>query len=100
MSRRPSGKAANRTRNSRDRTAAAGIAPAGGQPTGEAIKVELSTGVDGWPAHNRFDVVLRGQITSNAPLNSFSIRNPAGQELAGIQFGQAEEQEVVNSGRR
>jgi ADP-heptose:LPS heptosyltransferase/GT2 family glycosyltransferase len=62
-----------------------------------AIRVEFNAAVDGWNAHSRFDVVLRGQIVSTAPVDSFSIHSPAGIELAAVQFGHGDEQEVVGA---
>ena len=57
--------------------------------------MELNAAVDGWRANSRFDVVLRGQITSSALADSFSIRDPAGLELVSVQFGHGDEQEAV-----
>ena len=65
------------------------------RPDRTAIRVELNAAIGGWAAHSRLDVVLRGQITSAAPANSFSIRDPAGLELVAVQFGQGDEQEAV-----
>jgi ADP-heptose:LPS heptosyltransferase/GT2 family glycosyltransferase len=97
MTRRPSRKAAGRSRPNN----AAGQSPTEAEPTPPArqnrpaIQVELNETIDGWPTRSRFDVVLRGQITSTAPADSFSIRDPAGQELAGVQFGLGDAQNTV-----
>ncbi len=40
-------------------------------------------------------MVLRGQIIGHAPADAFSIHDSSGVELVGIQFGQADAQEVV-----
>ncbi len=60
-----------------------------------AIVVELNATLDGWPARSRFDVVVRGQITAAAPIDTFSVHDPAGNELALIQFGHGDEQDTV-----
>ena len=62
---------------------------------GRAIRVELDTAIAGWPARSRFDVVLRGQIVSTAPADSFSISDPAGLELVSVEFGQGDDPEAV-----
>jgi ADP-heptose:LPS heptosyltransferase/GT2 family glycosyltransferase len=75
----------------------------GGEPLSEPaqattrgpVRVELMAAIGGWPAQSRFDVVLRGQITSATPVDSFSIRDPLGLELAGVQFGHGDEQGIV-----
>src|SRR5580698_1458177 len=59
------------------------------------IRVELDSTIAAWPAQSRLDVVLRGRIVSAAPVNSFSIRDPAGQELVVIQFGHRDEPDEV-----
>ena len=64
-------------------------------PQRAPILVEMNAEIEGWPAQSRFDVVLRGQIIGRAPADSFSIHDPKGVELVGIQFGQADVQEVV-----
>jgi len=60
-----------------------------------AIRVEINAAIDGWPSRSRFDVGLRGQITSTAPADSFSIHDAAGLELASVQFGQGDEQQAI-----
>jgi ADP-heptose:LPS heptosyltransferase/GT2 family glycosyltransferase len=65
------------------------------QVAANRIRVELSAAVDGWPTHSRFDVVLRGQITSAAPVDSFTINDPAGLELVAVQFGHGDDQVTV-----
>jgi ADP-heptose:LPS heptosyltransferase/GT2 family glycosyltransferase len=59
------------------------------------IRVELNAEIEGWAAQSRFDVVLRGQITSASPADSLSIRTADGLELVAVQFGQGDEQEAV-----
>lgn len=56
-----------------------------------AIRVEVNAQIDGWPARSRYDVVLRGQITSAEPADALSI-----QELRGSGTGRHR----VWSGRR
>ena len=67
--------------------------PTTGKPA--PIRVELDTAIDGWPTHRGFDVLLRGQIISTAPVDSFSIREASGLEVAMVQFGHGDEQEAV-----
>ena len=52
------------------------------------IQVEIDQAVSGWAAGERFDIVLRGQITAWTPPESLSIRDPGGVELVSLQFGQ------------
>jgi hypothetical protein len=52
------------------------------------IMVELNAVAEGWTTRSRFDLVLLGQISSVAPIDAFSIRDPFGLELAAVQFGQ------------
>jgi ADP-heptose:LPS heptosyltransferase/GT2 family glycosyltransferase len=60
-----------------------------------AIQVEVNAAVEGWQTSSRFDVVLRGQILSTAPVDTFSIQNPAGLELVAVQFGHGDEPDPV-----
>ncbi|HEX3991416.1 MAG TPA: hypothetical protein VHX39_09625, partial [Acetobacteraceae bacterium] len=58
------------------------------------IMVELNADVEGWPTRSRFDVVLLGQISSVAPVDTFTIHDTSGLELASVQFGQNDYQET------
>lgn len=58
------------------------------------IIVELNAAAEGWPTQSRFDVVLVGQITSIAPIDTFTIRDSHGLELAAVQFGHGDDQEM------
>ncbi len=58
------------------------------------IRVELNAEVGGWPVNSRFDVVLLGQITSTSPIDTFTIHQPGGLELAAVQFGHGDDQET------
>ncbi len=58
------------------------------------IMVELNAMAEGWPNRSRFDVALLGQITSVTPVDSFTIHDPAGVELAAVQFGHGDDQET------
>src|SRR5258708_4587025 len=71
------------------------LAPSEPENLASMIRVELNDVIDGWPTNARFDVVLRGQITSTSPVDTLSIRDPAGIELTTIQFGQGDAQETV-----
>jgi ADP-heptose:LPS heptosyltransferase/GT2 family glycosyltransferase len=71
------------------------LAPPEPENLASMIRVELNDVIDGWPTNARFDVVLRGQITSTSPVDTLSIRDPAGIELTTIQFGQGDVQEAV-----
>src|ERR1700677_922124 len=67
--------------------------PTTGKPA--PIRAELDPAIDGWPTHRGFDVLLRGQIISTAPVDSFSIREASGLEVAAVQFGHGDEQETM-----
>src|SRR3954451_25385845 len=58
------------------------------------IRVEVHSALDGWPAQSRFDVLLRGRIISAAPADTFTIRDPSGQEMAAVQFGHGGNQQA------
>ncbi len=58
------------------------------------IIVELNAVAEGWPTQSRFDVVVLGQITSLSPIDTFTIRDRAGVELAAVQFGHGDDQET------
>ncbi len=109
MTRRPAGKIAARSRPVKGSPKAArgkvrekpstavpvaadAAEPAGNRP---AIRVEIASAVEGWPVRSRFDVVLRGQITSASPVDSFTIRDSAGLSLATVEFGHGDEQPTV-----
>ena len=98
MTRRPKSQLATRSRAGKVPSKSAGrpplSAPAAVNDRG-TIQVEFNATLEGWPTNGRFDVVLRGQITSTAPLDSFSIHDPAGLELVAFQYGQGDEQETV-----
>jgi ADP-heptose:LPS heptosyltransferase/GT2 family glycosyltransferase len=58
------------------------------------IMVELNAATEGWPTRSRFDVVLLGQISSAAPVDTFTIHDSSGLELASVQFGHSDHQET------
>jgi len=58
------------------------------------IMVELNAVAEGWPTRSRFDVVMLGQITSLSPIDTFTIHDRAGLELAAVQFGHGDDQET------
>ncbi len=104
MTRRPSRKVSARSRGGQIATKTAGeavppvqlpSAPAEPETPASTIRVELNDVIEGWPTNSRFDVVLRGQITSTSPADTLSIRDPAGVELTAIQFGHGDAQEAV-----
>ncbi len=62
--------------------------------SGAQIRVEFNAAIDGWPTQSRFDVLLRGRIISAAPVDTFTVRDPSGREIAAVQFGQADDRKV------
>jgi hypothetical protein len=58
------------------------------------IMVELNAAAEGWPTRSRFDVVVLGQITSVSPIDTFTITDRAGLEIAAVQFGHGDDQET------
>lgn len=85
MTRRPRAMARAGTAKADTRRAGDGAAPPVAAPG--AIKVEFEAEIVGWPAGDRFDVVMRGQILSSGPVESFSVREAGGPELSVVLFG-------------
>jgi ADP-heptose:LPS heptosyltransferase/GT2 family glycosyltransferase len=79
-----------------DATPPAAIEPAApAAESGIAIRVDIESELTGWRTGSRFDVVLRGQIISGSPAASFVIRDPAGNDLASVEFGHGSDTEAV-----
>lgn len=74
------------------------VTPAAKQPATlvltKPIMAELNAAAEGWPTRSRFDVVVLGQITSVSPIDTFTIQDRAGLELAAVQFGHGDDQET------
>ena len=58
------------------------------------IMVELNAIAEGWPTRSRFDVLVLGQITSVSLIDTFSISDRDGVDLAAVQFGHGDDQEI------